>query len=96
MKKIILLVFILSFNFSFSQSIFELIKNKNHNKLETLLKGGELTEQYNKKGLTPLWLAVFYNDTVAVNILLKNKADVNFLAKNGMNSIMIGCSAKFC
>ena len=38
-------------------------------------------------------MAVFKNDTISLNLLLKYGADVNFLEKKGMHPIMVGCIA---
>ena len=95
MKKYSFFTFLLLFS-SFnllSQEIFELIENKNHSSLKQKLEDGMETELFNEKGLTPLWVAVFRNDTTSVNLLLDNGADINFLEKKGMHPIMIGCLA---
>src|SRR5438105_5962234 len=93
MKRILfgLLVFVTSN--TFGQTIFKAIEDKDYIKLEKLLRAGTLTDQYNNKGLTPLWIAVYKNDTASLNLLLKYKADINFLEKNGAHPIMIGCLA---
>lgn len=93
MKKTLTFLLLFTLVNGYSQTIFESLKTKNHEKLETLLKSGEKTEQFNQRGLTPLWMAVFKNDTTSVNLLLKYKADVNFLEKKGMHPIMVGCIA---
>ena len=92
-KNTILLLLLFTFNLTFGQKIFKALKKQDYKKLEQLLKKGEKPEQFNEKGLTPLWVAVFKNDTTAVKVLLNHKAEVNFLSKNGMPSIMVGCIA---
>ena len=77
----------------FGQNIFQVISDKDYIKLEEMLRAGEPTEQYNEKGLTPLWIGVFKNDTTVVNLLINYKADINLLEKKGMHPIMIGCIA---
>jgi ankyrin repeat protein len=61
--------------------------------LENLLIAKTPTEVFNDKGLTPIWLAVFKNDTTSLKLLIKYTADINFLEKGGMHPIMIGCLA---
>ena len=78
---------------SYSQEIFESLNSKNHKNLEIALKNGEKTEKFNEKGLTPVWLSVFKNDTISLNLLIKYGADINFLEKKGMHPIMVGCIA---
>jgi len=48
-----------------------------------------------KLDLGPLVSAVASNDLVAVKLLLSNKADVNFLPENGMNSLMTAAYAGY-
>jgi ankyrin repeat protein len=93
MKNITTFLLLFLITTSYSQKIFESLENKNHNNLEIALKNGEKTEVYNQKGLTPIWLSVFKNDTVSLNLLIKYGADINFLEKKGMHPIMVGCIA---
>ncbi len=87
------LMLLLIINLTYSQKVFEALNNKDYEKLELLLENGEPPEQFNDKGLIPLWAAVHKNDTSAVKILIKSKAKIDFLSKNGMPSIMVGCIA---
>lgn len=75
------------------QDIFKAIETKNYLELENKLKAGNPTEIYNDKGLTPVWMAVFKNDTTSLRLIMKYKADINFLEKKGMHPIMVGCIA---
>ncbi len=94
MKKYILItLLLLTGSKAIGQKIFDLIEKRDYTTLKYELKNGLETEQFNEKGLTPLWLSVFKNDTTAVNLLLNNGADLNFLEKNGMHPIMVGCIA---
>lgn len=93
MKAILLCLLIYVTSNTFGQDIFKAIEDKDYVKVEKLLQEGTATEQYNDKGLTPVWIAVYKNDTVALNLLLKHKADINFLEKKGAHPIMIGCLA---
>lgn len=95
MKNYFYLTLLLLFTSSnlISQEIFELIEKKDYSTLKQKLESGLETEQFNQKGLTPLWMAVFRNDTTSVNLLLNNGADLNFPEKNGMHPIMVGCIA---
>jgi ankyrin repeat protein len=93
MKNITTFLLLFLITTSYSQEIFESLGTKNHKKLEIALKNGEKTEKFNKKGLTPIWLAVFKNDTTSLNLLLKYGADINFLEKKGMHPLMVGCIA---
>ena len=72
------------------QDIFNSLKKGNHEELISLLKNGEQTDQYNENGLTPLWMAVFKNDSISVKVLIDNGANVNGLTKKGMPPIMVG------
>lgn len=76
-----------------SQDIFETIENRDYEGLEEILKQGEAADQYDDKGMTPLWKAVHKNDTISLNILLEHGADINFLERRGMHPIMVGCLA---
>lgn len=76
-----------------SQDIFKALETKNHLELESKLKEGAATEIYNDRGLIPVWMAVFKNDTTSLRILMKYNADINFLEKKGMHPIMVGCIA---
>lgn len=75
------------------QDIFKDLETRNYIELENKLKAGTATEIYNDKGLTPVWMAVFKNDTTSLRLLMKYKADINFLEKKGIHPIMIGCLA---
>lgn len=89
-----LIAFFLLVSFSIlGQDIFKKIENLDHKGLEELLNQGEPTDQYDDKGMTPLWKAVHKNDTISLNLLLEHGADINFLEKRGMHPIMIGCLA---
>ena len=59
MKNITTFLLLFLITTSYSQEIFESLGTKNHKKLEIALKNGEKTEKFNKKGLAPIWLAVF-------------------------------------
>jgi len=54
------------------------------------LQAGATTEEYNSKGLTPVWMAVFENDVSALNILIKYESDLEQISKNGLPPIMVG------
>ncbi|MEE9408240.1 MAG: ankyrin repeat domain-containing protein [Polaribacter sp.] len=94
MKNIFLFIILSTLSANvLSQDIFNYLETKNYNQLEVSLNEGKSTEIYNEKGLTPLWLSVFKNDTIALNLLLKYNVDINFTEKKGMHPIMIGCLA---
>jgi ankyrin repeat protein len=93
MKYIITTILILFINYTNGQDIFNSIKSGNQDELLTLLKNGEGTEQFNENGLTPLWMAVFKNDTTSVKILIENGANVNGPTKKGLTPIIVGCMA---
>ncbi len=78
---------------AFGQDIFEAIENGDFVKLEKMLLQEVSTQQYNEKGLTPLWEGVIKNDTMAVSLLLKYDADANLISGNGLPPIMAGCIA---
>jgi uncharacterized protein len=89
--KLITLCFLLITSSVLAQDIFKTIDTKDYVGLEKILQAGAPTEQYNDKGLTPLWVAVFENDTTILNLLLTYRADINLLEKKGIHPIMIGC-----
>jgi len=94
MRQFILFLLFTIANFKTSgQDIFKAIETRNYPELEDKLKVGASTEIYNDKGLTPVWMAVFKNDTTSLRLLMKYKADINFLEKKGMHPIMVGCIA---
>ncbi|MBI3220748.1 MAG: ankyrin repeat domain-containing protein [Bacteroidetes bacterium] len=94
MKQITLILLFAFTNYNTSgQDIFKAIETKNYVELENQLKAGTATEIYNDKGLTPVWIAVFKNDTTSLRLLMKYKANINFLEKKGIHPIMIGCLA---
>lgn len=93
MKFIITTILLLLINYTHGQNIFNSIRSGNENELKTLLKNGEDAEQFNENGLTPLWMAVFKNDTTSVKILIENGADVNGLTKKGLTPIIVGSMA---
>ncbi|WP_090753059.1 ankyrin repeat domain-containing protein [Nonlabens sp. Hel1_33_55] len=92
-KYFITTIFLLLINYTNGQEIFNSIKSGNEVDLETLLKNGEETEQFNENGLTPLWMAVFNNDTTSVKILIENGANVNGLTEKGLTPIIVGSMA---
>lgn len=75
----------------FGQDIFELLEKKDHQRLEQEIKNGLDIEKQTRNGLTPLWMAVFKNDTTAVNLLLSNGVDVNVPNRSGVPAIVVGC-----
>nr|WP_299385057.1 ankyrin repeat domain-containing protein [Allomuricauda sp.] len=77
----------------FGQEIFELLDNKDHSTLQQKLEDGMDTEQVNDNGLTPLWMAVYKNDTTSVKLLLNNGASLDYPVEKGMHPIMVGCIA---
>lgn len=90
MKYIITSILILGMNLVLGQDIFHCVETSNQEELNSLLKSGENSEQYNENGLTPLWMAVFKNDILSVKTLVEHGADVNGLTKKGMPPIMVG------
>lgn len=93
MKQVLIALLFIITTGSFGQNIFKALSEKDYVELEEILKNGETTQQYNEKGLTPLWLAIFKNDTIAVNLLIRFNADINYPEKKGMHPIMVGCMA---
>lgn len=93
MKYIVTSIILLFINNASGQDIFNSLKSNNKEELLTLLKNGESTEQFNKNGLTPLWMAVFKNDSTSVKILIENGAEVDGLTEKGMPPIIVGSMA---
>lgn len=90
MKSFFTLILLLGVNITFGQDLFSSIKSGNQKEIINLLQNGESAEQFNENGLTPLWMAVFKNDTISVNTLISNGANVNGLTKKGMPPIIVG------
>jgi len=64
--------------------IFAAIQNHLYSKLRKLLNDGVDIEQKNKFGDTPLFFAIYQNDSKLVKILLKYGANPNVIDRNGL------------
>jgi ankyrin repeat protein len=90
MKRIILVLFLLfQYLNSYSQAIFDAIENKNYKEIEAIVTQNIEIDQPNSDGITPLWKATLAKDTVAMKILLDNKANPNAPTKGGATPIFI-------
>jgi uncharacterized protein len=79
-KKTFLIGLLIGFSTNiFSQKIMDAIRAKNYDAVKTLLEKGTNPNKHGKKGLLPLWLASFDNDTAILTLLIRFKANVNQL-----------------
>lgn len=77
-----------------SQAIFEFIRKGNIEAVKTLIKTGINLEVEDKKGGTPLLLAVKDNKYEIAKLLIKNGADVSFIKKNGQSILIEAADEK--
>lgn len=93
MKPLFTLLLFLIFLTSFSQNFLDdrvekAIQDKDINTLEKLIKEGVDINRPNLNDLTPLALAITYQNLPMINLFLDNGADVNFVNRHG-TSILI-------
>jgi len=96
MRKLIILLacFFMSLNL-YSQSLFDVIENKDYDKIESLLQKKSKIDKTNSDGITPLWKATLMKDTISMIILLKNGANSNAPTDGGTTPIFISCNNGF-
>jgi uncharacterized protein len=90
MKQIFILVFWLSISYnSYTQDIFTAIENNDYKKIESIVKKTSEIDVTNSKGVTPLWLATYKEDTISMKLLLDNGANPNAPTSGGTTPIFI-------
>jgi|ERR1700733_1272287 len=72
-------------------NIFDEIKKGNLKKVKAILKKGVSVNCLNKKGQTPLFVAIDCNNTPITQALIEKNADVNFKNSEGYTPLHVAC-----
>lgn len=73
-----------------SRDIFEAARNNDCNALEAFISEGVSLNSKNREALTPLMIAAYSYQSIAVDFLLKKGASVNEVDKNGSSALIHG------